>query len=103
MRKNKKGTSTLFLAIILSALILVETTYIAYVADLDRRLTYTRALKEQAEIYLASYNRQLFKTYGIYAFDHTTFCRGLSVCIKLRKVLLCCRFHLYRFSQPQGS
>ena len=72
MRKNKKGTSTLFLAIILSALILVETTYIAYVADLDRRLTYTRALKEQAEIYLASYNRQLFKTYGIYAFDHTT-------------------------------
>lgn len=65
MRKNKKGTSTLFLAIILSALILVETTYIAYVADLDRRLTYTRALKEQAEIYLASYNRQLFKTYSL--------------------------------------
>lgn len=69
MRKNKKGTSTLFLAIILSALILVQTTYIAYVADLDRRLTYTRALKEQAQVYLASYNRQLFKTYGIYAFD----------------------------------
>lgn len=71
MRKNKRGTSTLFLAIILTALILVETTYIAYVADLDRRLTYTRALKEQTEIYLASYNRQLFKTYGIYAFDST--------------------------------
>lgn len=70
--KNKRGTSTLFLAIILSALILVETTYIAYVADLDRRLTYTRALKEQAEVYLASYNRQLFKTYGIYAFDKTS-------------------------------
>lgn len=69
MKKNKKGTSTLFLAIILSALILVETTYIAFVADLDRRLTYTRALKEQAQIYLASYDRQLFKTYGIYAFN----------------------------------
>ena len=69
MRKNKKGTSTLFLAIILSALILVESTYIAFVADLDRRLTYTRALKEQSEIYLASYDRQLFKTYGIYAFN----------------------------------
>lgn len=69
MRKSKRGTSTLFLAIILSALILVETTYIAFAADLDRRLTYTRALKEQTEIYLASYDRQLFKTYGIYAFD----------------------------------
>ena len=70
MKKNKRGTSTLFLAIILSALILVETTYLAYVADLNRRLTYTRALKEQTEVYLASYDRQLFKTYGIYAFDY---------------------------------
>ena len=35
MRKNKKGTTTLFLAIILSALIIVETTYVAFVADLD--------------------------------------------------------------------
>ena len=69
MKKNKRGTSTLFLAIILSALILVETTYLAYAADLNRRLTYNRALKEQTEIYLASYDRQLFKTYGIYAFD----------------------------------
>ncbi|MBP5180818.1 MAG: hypothetical protein J6127_05985 [Clostridiales bacterium] len=69
MRKNKKGTTTLFLAIVLSALILVETTYMAYVADLDRRLTYSRALKEQTEIYLASYDRTLFKAYGIYAFN----------------------------------
>lgn len=72
MRKNKKGTTTIFLAIILSALIIVETTYVAFVADLDRRLTYTRALKEQTEVYLASYNRLLFKTYGIYAFDSST-------------------------------
>ncbi|MBR1797226.1 MAG: hypothetical protein IJ757_04340 [Clostridiales bacterium] len=68
-RGNKRGTSTIFLAIVLSSLILVETTYIALVADLDRRLTYTRALKEQTEVYLASYDRQLFKTYGIYAFN----------------------------------
>lgn len=67
--RNKRGTTTLFLAIILSALILVETTYMALVADLDRRLTYTRALKEQTEVYLASYDRQLFKAYGIYAFN----------------------------------
>jgi len=72
MKANKRGTTTLFLAIILSALILVETTYIAYVADLDRRLTYTRALKEQTEIYLSSYDRQLFRTYGIYAFDSSS-------------------------------
>ena len=69
---NKRGTTTLFLAIILSALILVETTYVAYVADLSRRLTYTRALKEQTEVYLASYDRQLFKAYGIYAFDSSS-------------------------------
>ena len=69
MRRSKKGTTTLFLAIILSALILVESTYMAYVADLDRRLTYTRALKEQTQIYLASYDRILFKAYGIYAFN----------------------------------
>ena len=50
VKSNKKGTMTLFLAIILSALILVETTYLAYVADLNRRLTYTRALKEQTEV-----------------------------------------------------
>ncbi|MCQ2515643.1 MAG: hypothetical protein MJ094_02130 [Saccharofermentans sp.] len=67
--RNKRGTTTLFLAIILSSLILIETTYIAYVADLDRRLTLTRALKSQGEVYLAQYDRVLFKTYGIYAFD----------------------------------
>ncbi len=68
--RNKRGVTTLFLAIILSALILIETTYIAYVADLDRRLTLTRALKSQGEVYLAQYDRLLFKTYGIYAFDN---------------------------------
>lgn len=67
--KNKRGTTTLFLSIILTALILIETTYISYVADLDRRLTLTRALKSQGEVYLAQYDRVLFHTYGIYAFD----------------------------------
>lgn len=67
--RSKRGVTTLFLAIILSALILIETTYVAYVADLDRRLTLTRALKSQGEVYLAQYDRVLFRTYGIYAFD----------------------------------
>jgi len=71
MVQNKKGTTTLFLAIILSALILVESTYVAYVADLNRRLTASRALKLQCEAYLADYDRELFKTYGIYAFNST--------------------------------
>jgi len=66
---NKRGVTTLFLAIILSALILIETTYIAYVADLDRRMTLTRALKSQGEVYLAQYDRELLKTYGIYALN----------------------------------
>ena len=67
--RSKRGVTTLFLAIILSALILIETTYVAYVADLDRRLTLTRALKSQGEVFLAQYDRVLFRTYGIYAFD----------------------------------
>ena len=71
MRKirSKKGVSTMFLAITVSALILLETTYVAFVADLDRRLTYERAVRLQMESFMARYNRELLKTYGLYAFD----------------------------------
>ena len=69
MRKTKKGTTCLFLAIILSALIFVEITYVGLVLNLDRRLTYDRAVRLSLETYLADYDRQLFSVYGIYAFD----------------------------------
>ena len=67
--RNKKGGITLFLAVILSALILVESTFVAFVWDLDHRLAVNRALKAEAECILADYNRQLFDVYGIYAFS----------------------------------
>ena len=68
-RRSKYGTTTLFLAIILSAVILVECTYLAFVWDLDRRMQVSRALKCQAETILAGYDRTLFDTYGIYGFS----------------------------------
>ena len=67
-RKNKYGASTIFIAIIMSALILVECTYLTFVWDLDRRLEISRGLKYQVEAILADYDRELFNTYGIYAF-----------------------------------
>ena len=67
--KNKHGATTVFTAIILSAVILIECTYVTFVWDLDRRLCISRALKDQVEVILADYDRALFETYGIYAFD----------------------------------
>ena len=68
-RTDKHGAGTIFIAIILSALVLVECTYLAFVWDLDRRMEVSRALKNEVEAILADYDRGLFKTYGIYAFS----------------------------------
>ncbi|MBR5359367.1 MAG: hypothetical protein IK123_00635 [Lachnospiraceae bacterium] len=65
--RNKKGTMTIFLAIILSALILVECTFVMFVWDLDYRMAFDSALRAEVETILAEYDRQLFDTYGIYA------------------------------------
>lgn len=67
--RGKRGTTCLFLAIILSAMILVEVTYLQLVLELDRKLTYDRGVRLALETYLADYNRQLFDVYGLYAFD----------------------------------
>lgn len=69
---NRRGATTLFLAIILSAIILVECTYIELVEDLRCNLAYTRGVKLQVETFLSDYDRQLLKTYGIYAFNMDT-------------------------------
>lgn len=68
-RYNRHGASSVFLAIILSALILVECIYLAIVVDADRRLAYRRAMKLEVDTVLADYDRDLFRNYGIYAFD----------------------------------
>ena len=66
--KRRHGATSMFLAIIMSALILVECTYIGLVEELRCDLAFNRAVKLQVDTYLAEYDRQLFKTYGIYAF-----------------------------------
>ena len=67
--RNKYGSTTVFLSIILTAMILVECTCIAVMWDYDRRLETDRALKIQLQTILSDYNRQLFEVYGIYAFN----------------------------------
>lgn len=67
-KRNKHGASSLFLAIIMSAVILVECTFVAFVWNLDYALSVNTALKNEIETILADYNRQLYSVYGIYAF-----------------------------------
>lgn len=66
--RTKRGVSSLFLAVIMSALILVECTFVAFVWNLDYALSVNEALKTQVDTILCDYNRQLFDVYGIYAF-----------------------------------
>ena len=66
--KTKRGSSSVFLAIIMSAVILVECTFVAFVWNLDYALCVNTALKSQADTILSDYNRLLFDCYGIYAF-----------------------------------
>ena len=66
--RTKHGASSIFLAIIMSALILVECTFVAFVWNLDYALSVNTALKTQIDTILSDYNRQLFDVYGIYAF-----------------------------------
>lgn len=71
-KNNRRGATTMFLAIILSSIILVECTYIGLVEELRCNLAYTRGVKLQVETFLSDYDRNLLKTYGIYAFNIDT-------------------------------
>lgn len=66
---TKHGASSIFLAIIMSALILVECTFLAFVWNLDYALSVNTALKTEIDMILSDYDRQLFSCYGIYAFS----------------------------------
>ena len=82
-RHNKYGASTVFMAIILSALVIVETVFLTLVSDMNRKMELSRALKCQAESILAGYDRDLFGVYGIYAFgpdklSDEVFCKVLA-------------------------
>ena len=83
-RRNRRGASSIFLAIILSAVILVECTFLAFVWNLDYALSVNTALKTEIDTVLADYNRQLFDVYGIYAFsiegvDNECFNKALEI------------------------
>ena len=82
--RTKHGSASVFLAIILSALILVECTFVAFVWNLDYALSVNTALKTQIDSILSDYNRQLFEVYGIYAFtkdeiDDECFYKALEI------------------------
>ena len=82
--KTKHGATSVFLAIIMSALILVECTFVAFVWNLDYALSVNTALKTQVDTILSDYNRQLFDVYGIYAFtldsvDDECFMKALEI------------------------
>ncbi|GEM_PF-584387 len=66
--RSRHGTTTVFLGIVLSALVLVECTFLVFVWNLNYQMTVNQAIKAQTECILSDYNRQLFNVYGIYAF-----------------------------------
>lgn len=80
---NRIGATTLFLAIILAAVISIESTYLYANIMADRRVQINRALKSQVEVLLGDYDRELFSVYGIYGYckgelDDTVFNKVLS-------------------------
>ena len=83
-KRTRHGASSLFLAIVLSALILIECTFVTFVWNLDYALSVNTALKTQVDTILSDYNRQLFDVYGIYAFtldeiDDECFYKALEI------------------------
>ncbi len=84
-RKNRYGASSVFLGIILSAVILVECTFLRFVWELDYITKVNNAVETQVESILCEYNRQLFDVYGVYAFtidvvDDDVYRKALLAC-----------------------
>ena len=84
-RKNRYGASSVFLGIILSAVILIECTFLTFVWELDYATKVNNAVDAQVESIICEYNRQLFDVYGIYAFtkdavDDDVYRKALLTC-----------------------
>lgn len=86
-RKQRFGASSVFLAIILSAVILIECTFLAFVWELDYITKVNNAVDAQVESIMCEYNRQLFDVYGVYAFTKTAVDDDVY-----RKALLACGY-----------
>ena len=68
-RNYKYGSSSIFLSIILSAVILVNSVFLSKVIEINRKMKTAEALKLQIEQILASYNEDLYEVYGILGFS----------------------------------
>ena len=84
LNRTKHGAASVFLAIIMAALILVECTFLAFVWNLDRAMAINTALKTEIDTILSDYNRQLYSVYGVYAFtmegvDDECFSKALEI------------------------
>ena len=86
-RKRRFGASSIFLAIILSAVVLIECTFVTYVWQLDYIIKVNNAVDAQVESIMCEYNRQLFDVYGIYAFTMNAVDDDIY-----RKALLACGY-----------
>ena len=85
--KNRYGASSVFLGIVLSAVILIECTFVAFVWQLDYNVKVNNAVDAQIDSIMCEYNRQLFDVYGIYAFTMNAVDDDIY-----RKALLACGF-----------
>ena len=86
-KKNRYGASSVFLGIVLSAVILIECTFVAFVWELDYNIKVNNAVDAQIDSIMCEYNRQLFDVYGIYAFTMNAVDDDVY-----RKALLACGF-----------
>ncbi len=67
---GRHGSITIFLCIILSAIILVESVYVASAYQRKREVLLTEAVSHQVEHALAQFDRNYLDWYGIYALTH---------------------------------
>lgn len=86
-RRNRYGASSVFLGIVLSAVILIECTFLTFVWELDYNIKVNNAVDAQIESIMCEYNRQLFDVYGIYAFTMNAVDDDIY-----RKALLACGY-----------
>lgn len=86
-RKIRFGASSIFLAVVLSSVVLIECTFVTYVWQLDYITKVNNAVDAQVESIMCEYNRQLFDVYGVYAFAKTAVDDDVY-----RKALLACGY-----------
>lgn len=67
---NKRGGIVIFLSIVLSAVILVQTILFSGIALRYREIEARRTMQLQAEYLLSDYNESLLKNYGLYGLNH---------------------------------